>query len=138
MTPSSRFEAAVRTTVKGVRSSWDMSATKANSFSAKRRAAAHGHDEDVGVAVVVAGEGHQRAVRREARIGLGARKAGQAQRVAAVAADHPEVIGVGEGDLRVTDRGLAQQTGSLGGTQGGEKKNQGQTRGRADPVASPG
>ena len=77
------------------------------------RAAVGGHGVDLGVAVVLAGEGELRAVGREAREGVVARAAGQAARGAAVLVDGVELPGVVEDDLRAVGRREAQQAGGV-------------------------
>jgi hypothetical protein len=61
-----------------------------------RNAAGCRDDEDVGVAIVFAGEGDLRAVGREDRVGLDAGAGRQAGGVAAVAVNAPQIAGVGE------------------------------------------
>ena len=63
-----------------------------------RHAARGGHDEDVDVAVVLAGEGDRGAVGRKLRIGFDAGAGGQPPRLAACARHAPEVAGIGEDD----------------------------------------
>jgi hypothetical protein len=76
-----------------------------------RHAARGGHHVDVRVALVAAGEGHERAVGREPGAGLDARVGGQAADAGAVRARHPQVVGVGERDERPAGGGLRHQPG---------------------------
>jgi len=60
---------------------------------------------DVGVPVVLTGEGEPRTVRGEDGPRLGAHGRRETPRLAAVAADDPQVLGVGERDLGAADGG---------------------------------
>ena len=88
---------------------------------------------DVGVAVVLAGEGHQGPVRRQLGSALDALKAGQPPRGSAIATDDPQVGGIGEDDMLVADVRLTQQLGL--GAERGAGASQGQPYGdeQADP-----
>ncbi len=78
---------------------------------APRHPAVGGHDVDVLVAVVVAGEGDQRAVRREARERLLALRGREPRGDPAPLRGDPDVAGVDERDLRRGHGGLAHQPG---------------------------
>ena len=88
---------------------------------------------DVGVAVVLAGEGHEGPVRRELGSALDALKAGQAPRRSAVATDDPQVGGICEDDMLVADVRLTQKLGF--GAERGAGASQGQPYG--DEQANP-
>ena len=80
------------------------------------------HEVDVGVAVVLTGKGDPAPVGAEGGVGLRALGAGQADRVAAVPRDLPEVVGVREDDVRGAHVGLTQEARALGlGGGGGEE-----------------
>ena len=68
-----------------------------------------GHDEDIHVAVIFAGEGDQRTVRREDGIGLHSRSGGQSLGSSSVAGDFPEVTRVGKDDVRPAEGRLLRQ-----------------------------
>ena len=102
-----------------------------------RFAALDRHHVHVDVAVVLAGEGHHRAVGRELRIALHTLEAGQPASRSAVAIDDPEVGGIGEDDVLVTDVGLAQQPRLAGGVMGGGSKNQQCGDGQPSPHGGP-
>ena len=72
-------------------------------------AAGSGDDEDVDIAVVLAGEGDAGAVGREGGIGFGAGAAGEADGVAAFARDAPQVARVDEDDVSFAEGWLLQQ-----------------------------
>jgi hypothetical protein len=76
---------------------------------AARLTAGCGNHEDIQVAVVVAGVSDPLAVRREVRVDLGAGTCGEPLRIATLAADGPNIAGIGEGDLVAADRGVADQ-----------------------------
>ena len=76
---------------------------------AARDAAGSGDDEDISVAIEITGEGDQGAVGREVRKPFDASGRSEAAGVSAVAADDPEIVGVGEDDLRFAHRGKTQQ-----------------------------
>ena len=95
-------------------------------------AALGGHDVDLGVAVVLAGEGELLAVGREAGEHLEAVVAGQPAGDAARRRDGVQVAGVGEDDAVAVDGGEAQQPGLVGGLRrrrprGDEEQQDGQT-----------
>ncbi len=76
-----------------------------------RHPAARGHDVDLLVTVVLAGESDPLAVRRELRKQLLTRVCGQACRCAARARCHPQIAGVDEHDLVPVDVGKPQELG---------------------------
>ena len=98
-----------------------------------RRLSALGrHEIDVRVAPVLAGKRDPAPVRAEGGVGLGAVGAGEPCRVAPVAPDQPEVVGVGEDDVGGAHVGLAQEARALGvGGGGGEGGEQGGEENRA-------
>ncbi len=87
-------------------------------------AALHRDDEGIRVAVVLAGEGDLLAVAREVRIGFRAGEAGEPLGVAAGAIHDPEIVRVGEDDVLITHRGLAEELGALGRGCGGDAGEQ--------------
>ena len=88
------------------------------------------HEVDVGVAVVLAGEGDPAPVGAEGGVGFGAFGAGQADRVAAVPRDFPEVVGVREDDVRGAHVGLTQEARALGLGGGGGEEGGGEGNGQ--------
>jgi hypothetical protein len=74
-----------------------------------RHAARARHDVYIAIAVVLAGERDQAAVRREVRHRFGANAGGELARITAFATHDPEVAAVVEDDLRLTQRGIAQE-----------------------------
>jgi len=108
---------------------------------ARRPAALHGHDEDVGVPVVLPGKGHPLAVGREVGLGFRAGEAGEPLGVPAVRRHDPEVVGVGEDDGAVLDGRLPQKAGALaegdGREQAGEADEQERPR-KADEAVGHG
>ena len=70
---------------------------------ASRNAALGRHDEDIDIPIILRGEGDQLSIRGEVGMSLGAGPGRQALGIPAVAADGPEVAGIGE-----DDPGLAQ------------------------------
>lgn len=76
---------------------------------AARHAAGGGDHKDIAIAVVFAGEGDRGAVGREIGERLDADAGSEAMGVAAIPADGPEIVGVGEDNLRLADGGKAQQ-----------------------------
>jgi hypothetical protein len=75
-------------------------------------------DEDIIVAVVLAGEGDPFPVGRESRVELVAGVGGEAASRAALGRGRPQVPGVDEDDLVTPDAGLAQEPGRAGGRGG--------------------
>ena len=80
---------------------------------ARRFAAGHRHDVDVGVAADRRREGETRSVRREPRIDLGARRRRQPPRLSAAAGHGPQVAAVFERDQLAADGRTAQQSRAL-------------------------
>jgi hypothetical protein len=74
-----------------------------------RHAALPGDNIDVEVPLVLASEGDLRAVWREDGVRFQPNAAGEAGRVAAVAADQPQVAGVDKSDMCFTDGGSLQE-----------------------------
>src|SRR4029078_1996654 len=97
---------------------------------ALRRAPFGGDDVDVHVAGILAAEGDPGAVRREVRVGGQPLEAREPPRRPAGAIDRPDVVGVGERDLRRAHRWRSQQLGRLavGGRPSGEGDRQGDRR----------
>jgi hypothetical protein len=92
---------------------------------ALRLATLRGDDVDVGVAGVLAAERDPLAVGGEMRIRRLALEAGQAARHAARTLDRPDIVGIGEGDLRCADRRHPQQFGrpAVGRGPAGERRH---------------
>ncbi len=95
---------------------------------APRDAPAGRDHEDVGIAVVLAGEGDERPVRRETRQALIPDVPRQAGGPASLAPDDPEVAGAGEDDVRPAEgRVLGQDRfGGRGGGRRGREERGGQ------------
>ena len=74
-----------------------------------RHAARGRHDEDIHVAVILAGEGDERSVRRKYRVGFHPRCRGEPLGLAAVARDAPQIGRVGKHDLCPAERRVPQQ-----------------------------
>ena len=92
-------------------------------------AAVCGHDIDLGVAVVLSGEGKEFSIGREAREHFVASFiAGQASRETPVSRNRVEITGAAEHDLLPVNRGEAEQSG-LGGT--GHQGRRGEEGGQA-------
>ena len=98
------------------------------------RAAGLLHGVDVAVAFVVPDEGDGLAVGAEAREGLLPGRARQRHGQAAVAADHPQVVGVAEDDGLFADVGPAQHAAVRfhGGLRGQGRREQGEGQERPD------
>ena len=86
---------------------------------AARDAAGGGHDEDIFVTVVVAGEGDGCAVGGELGVCFDAQTGGEADGFAAGAGDAPEVAGVGEDDLCFAESWFLEEVGGGGWELGG-------------------
>ena len=92
-----------------------------------RHAALGGHEVDLGVAVVLAGEGEPLAVGREAGEHLEAVVAGQPAGDAAGGRHGVQVAGVGEDDLVAVDGGEAQAARFIRGSRGMASENHDET-----------
>ena len=92
-------------------------------------AADGGHDVDVAVAVVLAGEGEPLAVGRELGVLLDAVAGCQPTRDAAVVVHEPEVALVGEYDLVGGDVGQTEQMGRSTAERGGRGRRTGKDSG---------
>jgi hypothetical protein len=90
--------------------------------NALRLAALDGHDERVRVAVVLAGEGDPLAIAGEVRVGFRARKAGESLGITAGATHDPQVICVGEDDVLIAHRRLAEELRALRGSHSREEQ----------------
>jgi hypothetical protein len=95
-----------------------------------RHATSGGDHVDISIAIVFAGEGDHRTVRGKVREGLDADSRSEPMRIAAIAADDPEVIGVVEDDSRLAHGGKAQQKRRirLGGNRYGRDEGEQQHR----------